>query len=101
MRMDEEQMILLKDHFKEKFGGIPRCPLCGKNNWQGNPDIFQISLFTPGKMTIGGPLMPVVTIGCENCGSVQFFNAIATGIVVKEDREQSSPPDQVEDADNA
>ena len=99
MKLEKEQKERLVEHF-ENIGGVPACSFCGKNDWQGDQHIFQALTYSPKGLVIGGPVMPFVTIGCKNCGNMQFFNAIAIGILPKEEPGASAPTEQVKEADN-
>jgi predicted nucleic-acid-binding Zn-ribbon protein len=64
----------------EKWGG-KSCPMCGKGPWSVQEKVFQLTEFHDGNMVIGGPLMPLVPVTCNNCGYTVVVNAIIAGAV--------------------
>ena len=57
------------------------CPMCGSGPWSVQDKVFQLSEFHDGNMVIGGPLIPVVPVTCNNCGYTVVVNAILAGAI--------------------
>ena len=64
----------------EKWKGRS-CPLCGTGNWNVQDMVFQLTAFSEGNMILGGPLIPVIPVSCDNCGNTILVNAIVAGAV--------------------
>jgi hypothetical protein len=64
----------------EKWGG-KSCPMCGNGPWSVQDKVFQLTEFHDGTMVIGGPLIPLVPITCNNCGYTVVVNAILSGAI--------------------
>jgi hypothetical protein len=69
----------------DKWRGRP-CQMCGVGKWNVQESTFQLTEFNQGSMVIGGPVIPVVPVTCDNCGNTVLVNAILTGIVPREPR---------------
>jgi hypothetical protein len=67
-------------HLNMKWGLRP-CPMCGISNWNVQGRVFQLMEFNEGNLVLGGQLIPVVPIICNNCGNTVLVNAIVAGIV--------------------
>ena len=65
---------------EQKWGGR-LCPMCGSGPWSVHDKVFQFSEFNEGNMVIGGPLIPVVPVTCNNCGYTVVVNAILAGAI--------------------
>jgi len=70
-------------HLQEKWEGKP-CPMCGVGNWNVNNSTFQLTEFNQGNMIIGGPVVPVIPVVCNNCGNTILVNAITAGVIKPE-----------------
>ena len=65
------------------------CPICGNNSWQINDTVFELPEFQGGDIVIGsGKLFPVVPIMCPNCGYTFFLNAIISGAIKPQDKQE-------------
>ena len=53
-----------------------KCPLCGKGPWIAGDTVFQLMEYNQNSIVIGGPVLPVIPICCENCGNTYFVNAL-------------------------
>ena len=62
----------------QKWGG-KGCPMCGKGPWSVQDRVYQLSEFHQGSMVVGGPLIPLVPVTCNNCGYTIVVNAILAG----------------------
>jgi hypothetical protein len=62
----------------QKWGGRS-CPMCGKGPWTVQEKVYQLSEFHGGNLVVGGPLIPVIPVTCNNCGYTVVVNAILSG----------------------
>jgi len=72
MPLDEAQKQRAKQYFNEHF----KCSNCGKSAGY-EVDLGYIPLDEPrssGLMTMP-KMMPVLVVGCDSCGSIQFYSA--------------------------
>ncbi len=81
MKLSEEEQQKVIEWLEAKWQGEKLCQVCGTGNWSVSDLIFQLPEFDPKKITIGGPVMPVVSISCNNCGNTYFFNAMKLGVL--------------------
>lgn len=67
-----------------------QCPFCKKPFWIVNEQIYQLMPWQKGAALVigGGPVQPVISVICQNCGFAPFFNAMVTGII----KPQPKPP---------
>lgn len=67
----------------EKWGNRP-CNMCGTGNWLVSDKVFELREFNNGDLIIGGgPITPLVTITCSECGNTILINPIAIGVLDK------------------
>ena len=68
-----------------------RCDICDSPDWILNDKIFELREFQGGNLVIGGQssVFPVITLSCKKCGKTFFFNAIALGLIEKNDEPKS------------
>lgn len=67
----------------EKWGNRP-CNMCGNGNWLVSDKVFELREFNNGDLIIGGgPITPLVTITCSECGNTILINPIAIGVLDK------------------
>jgi len=79
-----EQFI---NHLKLKWQGR-RCPMCTLGNWTVSDKVFELHEFHGGDFVIGGtPLIPVVPVTCDNCGNTVLVNALLSGALEKEGKD--------------
>lgn len=74
-------------HLQSKWGGRP-CPMCGKGPWNIQDSTFQLAEFNEGNFVLGGPVIPVIPVMCNNCGYVALVNAIFAGV---QERQKEAP----------
>jgi hypothetical protein len=55
--------------------------MCQWTTWVVGDTVFEIREFSQGNFVLGGPVMPVVSVICGNCGYTVLLNAILTGFV--------------------
>ncbi|MGN4997040.1 hypothetical protein [Aeromonas sp. 61P] len=60
------------------------CPMCNSGPWNVPDNTFQLMEFHGGNLVMGGPLIPVIPVSCENCGHTILVNAIIAGVVEPE-----------------
>lgn len=67
----------------EKWGNRP-CNMCGTGNWLVSDKVFELREFNNGDLIIGGgPITPLVTITCSECGNTILINPIVIGVLDK------------------
>jgi hypothetical protein len=80
MELDPQK---LNTWFREKWDHGP-CPVCGTNLWTPLPRLGMVPNLNPT-----GPLsanvVPVLLIGCTNCGYTLQINALVAGILKEAD----------------
>ena len=76
------------DHLQEKWAGRP-CPLCGVGSWNVHDSTYQLTEYNQGSMVIGGPVIPLIPVICNNCGNTVLINALTAGILKAEDGGES------------
>lgn len=82
MKMKKPDLDRAIDWITEHWSGDEkRCPICQHTNWVLNPIIAELRSFQKGQLIFGGPVFPVITINCVNCGLVLQFSAKHLGIV--------------------
>jgi RNase P subunit RPR2 len=76
-KIDKNKVIA---HLESKWK--PRtCPMCGEGLWNVQNSIYQLSEYNEGAFVVGGPLIPVIPVTCENCGHTVLVNAILSGAI--------------------
>ena len=55
--------------------------MCGGGPWSVQDKLFQLSEFHDGNIVIGGPLIPIVPVTCNNCGYTVVVNAILANAI--------------------
>jgi hypothetical protein len=68
------------EYLREKWRGNP-CPMCRVVQWSVLPSIYQLPQFNPLGMVVGGSLIPVFPVVCNNCGNTILVNAITAGLL--------------------
>lgn len=95
MKMQKSDLDQVLDWITEHWSGDERqCPVCQHSNWNLGRTISELRSFHGGVFALVGPVLPVVSITCMNCGLVLQFNAIQLGIV----KAPPSTPPSVESA---
>ena len=57
------------------------CSRCGKREWTIHPHVFEFRTFNEGSIVVGGPVVPVLVVECDNCGYTVTVNAMKAGVV--------------------
>ena len=65
------------------------CSWCGQNKWGVEPTLVELRTFDPAAFVVGGPVYPLVTIICGNCGHTMLFNALKMGLTIEKKEEES------------
>lgn len=61
---------------------LPRkCPACTQPGPWAIGTVCELREFNQGSLVVGGPVTPLVSVSCSNCGATQLFNAIRLGVV--------------------
>jgi hypothetical protein len=68
------------EHLRVRWSGRP-CQMCGVGNWNVQNSIYQLLQFNQGAVVIGGPVIPVIPVTCNNCGNTVLVNAITAGLL--------------------
>ena len=83
--VDSEKFI---NHLKEKWKGSA-CPLCKTGNWTVSDKVYELREFHDGNMVIGGgPIVPIVPVTCDNCGTTILVNSILAGTTAQKKGEE-------------
>ncbi len=79
--VNQDELIKI---LNEKWKSRP-CLMCGDANWIVSNKVFELREFNEGNLIIGGggPITPVVTITCGNCGNIVMVNPMAIGLLKK------------------
>ena len=55
-----------------------QCPMCGNNNWNIDSDMMtMVGVGSDKSISLGGKMIPVVAITCNECGNTIFVNPLA------------------------
>ena len=73
----------------QKWKGDISCPVCKKNNWVLYDQLWELRQFKKGGIVVGGPIIPLAIITCNNCGHTMHFNAIKIGLTTTDSKETS------------
>jgi len=68
------------EHLQRKWANRP-CPMCGIATWSVQDSTYQLIEFTQGALRVGGPVVPVIPVVCQNCGNTILVNAIVAGVL--------------------
>ena len=52
-----------------------------KGPWSVQDKTYQLMEFAQGGLRLGGQVLPVVPIVCENCGNTVLVNALVAGLI--------------------
>lgn len=79
MKVNKEQLI---STINNKWA-TKNCPMCGNNNWNIDTDMMtMVGVGEDKSVKLGGKMIPVVSITCNNCGNTVFVNPLAIGCVI-------------------
>lgn len=84
MKMNEQHRQLVWKKIKSKVYA-KRCPACQEHFSLSGvtlyDDIVQMEQYGNGLRMYGGRVLPVVVLGCNNCGYLMNFSANLLGII--------------------
>jgi len=69
----------LIDHLTNKWVDN-KCPLCATNRWNISDKIYELREYNEGTLVLGGTIVPLIPVTCQNCGNTVFINSIVIGI---------------------
>lgn len=76
--MNSEKFI---EYISEKWKNS-NCECCGENKWDVVKNVFQLVQFDSEETKgIERKSLPVIAVGCLNCGNLRFTSAIKSGII--------------------
>jgi len=73
-----------------------KCPVCANSVLILTDRIFEIREFFGGKLELGGNsnVIPVISLVCEQCGYILFFNAVKLGLIKPKQAKKQAPMNQ-------
>lgn len=78
MRVDNEKLLQV---INEKWV-TKKCPMCGHNNWTIDKDMMtMLGVGEDKSINLGGKIIPVVAVTCNECGNTIFINPLAIGCI--------------------
>jgi len=83
MAMTDRQKDLVVQQLRAKVRA--GCPICGQGNWTvGDEVVICTTSSLQGGVAIGGPVIPMVQVVCNNCGFVAHHAVGALGINLRD-----------------
>src|SRR5262245_37398578 len=79
MPIDQAQLTKVQVWMRTKFPLGLACPACHQKNWDV-VEIVSAPTWAPNSIGLGGPTVPMVQMGCTNCGNVMFFAVAPMGL---------------------
>lgn len=92
-KLNKEEADKLVAYLKEKWKG-KSCPMCQTGNWIVQDNCFQITQYNAVAFVIGGPVIPIIPVICNNCSNTLLINAILAGVITPKEK---IPPEQNKD----
>lgn len=78
-KIDQNKVM---QHLVNKWGEKKKCPMCNQSSWWISDTVYEMREFHGGGLVLGaGPIIPIITVACQNCGNTIFINAIVAGVV--------------------
>jgi hypothetical protein len=87
-KLSEADTNKIISYLKEKWAGRP-CPMCQTGNWVVQDSCFQIMTYHSGNLVLGGPVIPLIPITCNNCSNTILLNAILAGVIKPSEESKS------------
>jgi hypothetical protein len=87
MKLNPEQHEKLTRFVAAKWRPPFQCPYCLTNNWNITHEVFQLTEFSGAGLVIGGPVVPIAPVTCNNCGHTVLLNAIIAGVIEPKNEE--------------
>lgn len=81
MRIPEAQYEEVLAKLDAVWGGHPKCPLCGGQDFAMADRVFELVEHSPDIETRERRVAPVLPVFCLKCGYTMLVNAIVLGIV--------------------
>jgi len=88
MKLNPEQHEKLVSFIKTKWKPPYACACCGANNWNVTQEVFQMTEFTQAGLVLGGPVVPLAPVTCNNCGNTVLLNALMAGVVTTPEKKE-------------
>lgn len=85
MSLDDKRKQELVSFINERVQLKP-CSLCQANSWTLSDTVWEMREFQGGSLYVGGPVLPVIAITCNQCGNTHFLNAIVARAVKPEEK---------------
>jgi len=67
------------DFLNGKWRPPKTCTLCGSNVWSIEQNLAELRFLSTGGFVVGGPIIPLIVITCNNCGNTVLVNAMKAG----------------------
>ena len=69
----------MMDFITSKWRPPRACSVCGTNSWNLEQRLAELRFLSLGGFFVGGPVVPLIVITCNNCGNTIFINAMKAG----------------------
>jgi hypothetical protein len=87
---DQSNKEKLAQWLNEKWAGGIACPVCKQNDWGLYDQLWELRQFHKGgSLVLGGPIIPLAVITCNNCGHTLHFNALKIGLTTQDNSAQT------------
>jgi len=82
MKLTDSQREEIAEAIRQRCHGRLRdCPFCGHSNWVLVDGLVTLPLSDNlGTFQLGGAMMPLAALVCEQCGNASFFNILVLGL---------------------
>ncbi|HUU15540.1 MAG TPA: hypothetical protein VMW72_00195 [Sedimentisphaerales bacterium] len=78
-KFDPKKVI---EHLNKTWGVNRKCPMCESCEWYASDKVFELREYHSGTLVLGGgPIVPIVTVTCRNCGNTVLVNALVAGAI--------------------
>jgi hypothetical protein len=84
-KINEEQFT---EWLNTKWKGGIHCPVCKENDWSIQDFVSEMREFNQGNFVVGGPIIPLASITCNNCAHTMHFNALKAGLIENKNPEK-------------
>jgi hypothetical protein len=93
MKLTQDQYDKLTKFVEQKWQKPYQCPYCRSNNWNITHEVYQLTEFSGGNLVLGGPVVPLAPVTCNNCGHTVLLNALVAGVVDQKKEEVKKDAD--------
>jgi hypothetical protein len=84
MPLRPDQLQLLEQWLQRKNVN-PRCPSCGTSQWSVGELVAGLNVDpTGGGVSVGGNIVPLIQLICNNCAYVRSYAAVPIGLMKNE-----------------